>query len=313
MKGERSEKLIPLRHIKVYIMSTKKTQLYNPWAPWLFLAVPLLIYLLWVIGPMLYTFYLSLTKWDGLSSPVFTGTRNYVRLLKDPVFFLSLKNNFVWIAFFITIPVVVGLALAMALNRDVRGAKTFKALFYSPMVLSLVVCGLIWSWLYNPSQGLINTFFRSIGLDAFAQGWLSDPEYALGSVIAVAIWRQVGYVMILYLAGLQSVDPFLVEASLIDGANKWQSFRHVILPQLKPITIVVMVISIIDSLRAFDLVSVMTRGGPYNMTSVLANFMYIESFNNYKMGYGAAISVILFMISLVFIIFYLNVVMKDEG
>ena len=132
-------------------------------------------------------------------------------------------------------------------------------------------------------------------------------------MITVAIWRQVGYVMILYLAGLQSVDPFLVEASLIDGANKRQSFWHVILPQLQPITIVVVVISIIDSLRAFDLVSIMTRGGPYNRTSVLANFMYIESFNNYKMGYGAAISVILFLISLVFIIFYLNVVMKQEN
>lgn len=291
----------------------KRTQLYNPMAPWLFLAVPLIIYCIWVIGPMLYTFYLSLTKWDGLSSPQFLGLRNYTRLFSDPVFFTSLKNNFVWIAFFITIPVILGLSLAMILNKDIRGSKAFKALFYSPMVLSLVVCGLIWSWLYNPSQGLINAFLRGVGLPSLARGWLSDPSYALGSVITVAIWRQVGYVMILYLAGLQSVDPFLVEASLIDGANKRQSFWHVILPQLQPITIVVVVISIIDSLRAFDLVSIMTRGGPYNRTSVLANFMYIESFNNYKMGYGAAISVILFLISLVFIIFYLNVVMKQEN
>lgn len=292
-------------------MSTKN-KLYNPWAPWLFLAVPLAIYLLWVIGPMLYTFYLSLTNWDGLSKPAFIGLKNFQRLFKDPVFFVSLKNNFIWILFFITIPVVLGLMLAVALNKDIVGSKAFKALFYSPMVLSLVVCGIIWSWLYNPTQGLINAVLRAIGLEQFAHGWLSDPKYALGAVIMVAIWRQVGYVMILYLAGLQSVDPFLVEASLIDGANKRQSFWHVILPQLQPMTIVVMVISIIDSLRAFDLVSVMTRGGPYNRTSVLANFMYIESFNNYKMGYGAAISVILFLISLVFIIAYLNVVLKDE-
>ncbi len=292
---------------------TKKAKLYNPWAPWLFLAVPLLIYLVWVIGPMLYTFFLSLTKWDGLSAPSFIGIKNYRKLFDDPVFFISLKNNFVWIAFFITIPVILGLALAMALNRDIRGSKIFKALFYSPMVLSLVVCGLIWSWLYNPTQGLFNAVLEAVGLEHMAQGWLSDPTYALGSVITVAIWRQVGYVMILYLAGLQSVDPFLVEASLIDGANKWQSFVHVILPQLRPMTVVVVVISIIDSLRAFDLVSVMTRGGPYNRTSVLANFMYIESFNNYKMGYGAAISVILFMISLIFIIFYLRVVMQEEN
>lgn len=291
----------------------RQRQLYNPWAPWLFLAVPLIIYLIWVIGPMLYTFYLSLTSWDGLTSPEFIGFGNYTKLFVDRVFFISLRNNVVWIVFFISVPVAAGLTLAMALNKEIAGARVFKAFFYSPMVLSLVVCGLIWSWMYNPAQGLINGFFRAVGLESFAVGWLSDPNYALGSIIAVAIWRQVGYVMVLYLAGLQSVDPFLVEASLIDGASKWQSFRHVILPQLRPITVVVVVISIIDSLRAFDLVQIMTRGGPYNQTSVLANFMYIESFNNYKMGYGAAISVILFIISLIFIMFYLSHIMKEES
>jgi multiple sugar transport system permease protein len=255
---------------------------------------------------MLYTFYLSLTNWDGISPPEFIGLKNYVRLFRDDVFFLSLKNNLVWIGFFITVPVLVGLALAMLLNKEIPGSRVFKASFYSPMVLSLVVCGLIWSWLYNPTGGLINNVLRGIGLDGLARGWLSEPETVLGSIITVAIWRQVGYVMILFLAGLQSVDPFLVEASVIDGASRWQSFRHVILPQLQPITIVVVVISIIDSLRAFDLVSVMTRGGPYNQSSVLANYMYIQSFNNYKMGYGAAVSVILFMICLIFIALYLR-------
>ncbi|MDC7221225.1 MAG: sugar ABC transporter permease [Spirochaetales bacterium] len=281
--------------------------------PWLFLAVPLVIYLIWVIGPMFYTFYLSLTKWDGLSRPEFRGFYNFIKLFKDPVFYTSLKNNFIWIGFFITVPVAVGLALAMALNRRVPGSKFFKASFYSPMVLSLVVCGLVWSWIYNPAQGLINAVLRSVGLDYMAKGWLSDPDLVLGSVITVAVWRQVGYVMILYLAGLQGVDTFLIEASKIDGANSWQTFRHVILPQLQPITVVVVVISIIDSLRAFDLVSVMTRGGPFNRSSVLANYMYIQSFNNYRMGYGAAIAVILFMISLGFIIMYLGQINQEEN
>jgi len=280
--------------------------------PWLFLALPLLIYMIWVIGPMFYTFYLSFTKWDALSPPEFTGLKNYIKLFRDPVFFMSLKNNFIWIGFFITVPVVMGLALAMVLNRNVPGSRFFKASFYSPMVLSLVVCGLVWSWFYNPSQGLINSVLRAAGLEQFAKGWLSDPDLVLGSIITVAIWRQVGYVMVLYLAGLQSVDPFLVEASKIDGANGWQTFLHVILPQLQPISIVVVVISIIDSLRAFDLVSVMTRGGPFNRSSVLANFMYIESFNNYKMGYGAAIAVVLFLISLVFILLYLAQIHQEE-
>jgi ABC-type sugar transport system permease subunit len=281
--------------------------------PWLFLAVPLIIYSLWVIGPMFYTFYLSLTRWDGMSKPEFKGLYNFIKLFKDPVFYRSLKNNFIWIGFFITVPVIFGLSLAMALNRSVPGSRFFKACFYSPMVLSLVVCGLVWSWIYNPAQGMINSVLRSVGLESWAKGWLSDPNLVLGSVITVAIWRQVGYVMILYLAGLQGVNPFLVEASKIDGANGWQTFRHVIIPQLQPITVVVVVISIIDSLRAFDLVSVMTRGGPFNQSSVLANYMYIQSFNNYRMGYGAAIAVILFMISLGFIIMYLGQIHHEDN
>jgi ABC-type sugar transport system permease subunit len=290
---------------------TKSQHIKESLVPWSFLIVPLILYLIWVIGPMFYTFYLSLTKWDGLGAPVFIGLKNFGRMLNDDVFWLSLKNNSIWIALFITIPVALGLALAMVLNRDIPWSKGFKVAFYSPMVLSLVVCGLIWGWLYNPTMGLINSVLRSIGLGALAKGWLSDPDLVLGAVINVAIWRQVGYVMILFLAGLQSVDSFLVEASKIDGANAWQTFLHVIMPQLRPITVVVVVISIIDSLRAFDLVSVMTRGGPFNQSSVLANYMYIQSFNNYKMGYGAAISVILFLISLVFITIYLSRMARD--
>jgi len=290
---------------------TRSNRLKDVLVPWSFLIIPLVLYLVWVIGPMLYTFYLSLTKWDGLGDPVFHGFKNFGRMMRDDVFWLSLKNNAIWIAFFITVPVVLGLALAMVLNRDIPWSKGFKVAFYSPMVLSLVVCGLVWGWLYNPTMGLINSVLRLIGLESLARGWLSDPDLVLGAIINVAIWRQVGYVMILFLAGLQSVDPFLVEASKIDGANAWQTFINVILPQLRPITVVVVVISIIDSLRAFDLVSVMTRGGPFNQSSVLANYMYIQSFNNYRMGYGASISVVLFLISLIFIMIYLSRMARD--
>ncbi|RME81873.1 MAG: sugar ABC transporter permease [Caldilineae bacterium] len=280
--------------------------------PYFFLIIPLLIYLIWVIGPTIYTFYLSLTDWDGLSQPHFIGFQNYEKLFRDPVFYISLKNNIKWLISFITIPVVAGLALAMALSRSIPGERFFKAGFYSPMVLSLVVSGLIWSWMYHPANGLINSVLRSVGLDFLAKGWLSDKNLVIWAIIVVAIWRQVGYVMVLYLAGLAGINPALIDASKIDGCNAWNTFRHVILPLLTPVTVIVVVISIIDSLRAFDLVSVMTRGGPYNSSSVLANFMYIEAFNNYKMGYGAAISVVLFLISLVFILFYLTRVLQDE-
>lgn len=180
------------------------------------------------------------------------------------------------------------------------------------MVLAMVVTGIIWGWMYHPRGGLINTTLVTLGLVEKGPGWLSDRDIVLWSIIIVAIWRQVGYVMVLYLAGLKSVNPQLLEAATVDGANSWQSFWKILLPLLTPVTIIVLVISVIDSLRAFDLVFIMTRGGPANSSSVLANFMYIESFNNYKMGYGAAIAVILFFISLGFIFMYLWRVMQDE-
>jgi ABC-type sugar transport system permease subunit len=280
--------------------------------PYLFLLIPVVIYLVWVIGPMFYTFYLSLTDWNGLTSPTFIGLRNYERLFQDKVFFLSLKNNLKWLLAFVTIPVALGLLLAMALNKSIPGEKIFKMSFYMPMVLAMVVSGLIWGWLYHPKGGLINTFLVATGLFEKGPSWLSDRDIVLYSIIIVAIWRQVGYVMVLYLAGLKSINPQLLEAAHIDGATGWQTFWRILLPLLTPVTIIVLVISVVDSLRAFDLVSVMTRGGPANASSVLANFMYIESFNNYKMGYGAAIAVIIFLISLGFIFLYLWRVMQDE-
>jgi len=280
--------------------------------PYLFLFIPVAIYLIWVIAPMGYTFYLSLTDWDGISSPSFIGLENYEKLFRDKVFYLSLTNNLKWLVTFITVPVVLGLGLAMALNETIPGEKFFKMSFYMPMVLAMVVSGLIWGWLYHPRGGLINFVLETAHIVEKGPGWLSNRDIVLWSIIIVAIWRQVGYVMVLYLAGLKSINPQLLEAAHVDGASGWRTFWSIILPLLTPVTVIVLVISVIDSLRAFDLVSVMTRGGPANASSVLANFMYIEAFNNYKMGYGAAIAVILFLLSLAFIILYLYRVMQDE-
>lgn len=280
--------------------------------PFLFLAIPIIIYIVWVIGPMFYTIYLSFTNWDGLTTPSLIGFSNYQRLMNDSVFFISLTNNMKWLASFVTIPVVLGLGLAMILNRAIPGEKIFKMSFYLPMVLAMVVSGLIWGWMYHPRGGLINNVLVGIGLVEKGPGWLSDRSLALWSIIIVAIWRQVGYVMVLYLAGLKSINPEFLEAAKIDGANDWKVFQKVLMPLLMPVTVIVLVISVIDSLRAFDLVSVMTRGGPANASSVLANYLYIQAFNNYRMGYAAAIAVVLFLISLVFIFIYLWQVMKNE-
>ncbi len=282
------------------------------WTPYFFLAVPLALYALWVIGPMFYTFYMSLTDADGISQSNWVGLENYRRLVDDRVFWISFWNNVKWLVAFITIPTVAGLGLALLLNNNLPGVRFFKAGFFSPMVLSSVVIANVWGWMYFPTDGLINSTLSALGYDGKRIGWLADFDLVTYAIIAAGIWRQIGYVMLIYLAGLKNVDPSLVDASRTDGASAFQSFRDIVFPQLQPVTVIVVVISIIDALRAFDLVNLMTRGGPSNRSNVLANMMYIESFNNYKMGYGAAIAVILGLMSMIFIFTYLRHMVKNE-
>lgn len=284
----------------------------SKFSPWYFLLGPLALYAVWVIIPALYTFYLSLTEYDGLIDPEFIGLENYRRLFTDDIFYTALFNNLRWVVVFLVIPVVLGLFLAIALNKKVPGSKAFKAIIYSPMVLAPVVIGLIWTWIYSPRSGLLNHTLTMAGLGGLTRGWLSDPQVATYAIIAAGVWRHTGYVMLIYLAGLTSVSPTLIEAAKIDGASPWQRFRHVIFPLLKPTTTIVIVITMIESLRAFDFVNIMTDGGPYRTTEVLANFMYKEAFGSYNMGYGAAIAVILFLIMAGFIFMYVYQVRKER-
>ncbi len=283
-------------------------------APYLFLALPLALYFTWIIGPMIVTGYIALTNWDGVGSftaAKFVGLANFERLFKDSNFWISLGNNVKWLAFFIVIPTSMGLAMAMIFNSDFPGSKFFKIAFYSPLVLASTVLALVFQAIYRPDIGIINSVLRVIGI-ANPPGWLADPSLAIWCIIFAAAWRQVGYIMVLYLAGLKNVDVSMIEAATVDGANAWDRFRFVIFPLLAPVTVVVLVISVIDSLRAFDLVSIMTNGGPAHASEVLANFMYIQAFNNYRMGYAGAIAVVLLVIMLCIIIPYLIYIARDE-
>jgi ABC-type sugar transport system permease subunit len=289
-------------------------KLRNILVPASFLVIPLILYGVWVVYPTLSTFGLSMTDWDGLGKTSnFVGLKNFTDLFKDDAFKKALTNNLIWILIFISVPTSAGLALAITLNRSLRFDRFLKIAFYLPLILALVVAGLIWDWLYNPTAGLVNSILSLIiGKKAFDIGWLGDPKMALYSILGTAIWRQVGYVMILYLAGLKTVDAEVLEAARVDGAEGWSLFRYMIFPMLAPVTTIVVVISIIDSLRSFDLVNIMTRGGPFHSSEVLANYMYISAFNDYRFGYAAAIAVVLFCISLVFIFIYLRQVIAQE-
>ena len=284
--------------------------------PSLFLGLPLTLYAIWIIAPMLTTAYIAFTNWDGvqaLNEAPFVGWRNFERLFADRNFNIAFWNNVRWLAFFLLIPTSMGLGLAMIFNGKFLGGRFFKIAFYSPLVIAPVVVGLVFEAMYRPQDGLINSLLRIIlGNEVRLPGWLADPNLVIWCIIIAAAWRQVGYVMILYLAGLKSLDTSLVEAAIVDGANPWQRFWKVIFPLLGPVTVVVAVISVIDSLRAFDLVAIMTRGGPANASEVLANFMYMQAFNNYRYGYSAAIALVLLALMLFFIVPYLLHVRRTE-
>ncbi|NDJ76631.1 MAG: sugar ABC transporter permease [Chloroflexi bacterium] len=281
--------------------------------PYLFLLLPLAIYLVWIIAPTGYTFYLSLTRWAGANeSPSYIGFDHYEHLFGNRVFREALGNNVRWLIIFITVPTTLGLAMALIFNTEIRGGRWFKVSFYSPLVLSGPVIALVWLWLYHPDKGLLNSLLDGLGvinINDNPPGWHSDSDVAIYCIIAAAAWRQVGYVMVLYLAGLKNIDPAMIDAGLVDGANRVQLFRHIIFPLLAPVTTIIVVISIIDSLRAFDLVQIMTQGN--NGTEVLANLMY-QKFKDYEMGYAASVAVVLFSISIVFIGTYLWRTLKDE-
>jgi multiple sugar transport system permease protein len=279
---------------------------------WVFLLIPAAVEVGMVFWPALNSFYLSLTQWKGLGAAKPVGLTNYRDLASDDVFLGALKNNVIWVVGFGGLSVLGGLALAVALNRPRRGVGLYRSAIYLPMVFSLAVTGLFWRVQYQP-DGTINTLLGAIGLHGLEKQWLADPDTALYAVLVAAVWRQVGYIMVLYLAGLKSTDPTLDDASAVDGASAWQRFRYVTWPQLRGVNTVIFAVTVIDSLRTFDIVWAMTQGGPYHSSELLSTYMFEQGFSFLNLGYASAIAVVIFALALIFIITYLVRATKEEA
>lgn len=280
-------------------------------APWIFLAPGAAFFLLYVILPVLQSFQISAYRWDGLGAPQFIGLGNYAELWEDPAFWTSLRNNVIWLVLYL-LAIPAGLFIALFLNQTVAGIRLYKSLFFFPFVISQVVVGLVFTWFYDPSFGLMNTILGWVGLGPI--NVLGDPTYVTYGIIAAGLWPQTAYCMILYLTGLNAVDPEQVEAGRLDGAKGWKMLWYVILPQLRPATFIAFVVTIIGALRSFDLISVMTNGGPFGESRVLAFYMFERALSEYgfRMGYGAAIAVVLFLIMMIYIAFFLTKMYRDE-
>jgi multiple sugar transport system permease protein len=279
--------------------------------PWLFLAPAILFFAFYVIFPIFQSINISFYDWDGLGEATFVGLDNYIELADDSAFEVSILNNFKWLILYL-LAIPAGLFIALFLNQTVAGIRIYKSLFFFPFVLSQVVVGLVFSWFYLPNEGLLNGILGIVGLGPI--NVLGDPTLATYGIIAAGLWPQTAYCMILYLTGLNAVDPEQVEAARLDGAKGWKMLWYVIVPQLKPATFIAFVVTIIGALRSFDLISIMTNGGPFGQTRVLSFYMFEKALSEYgfRMGYGAAIAVVLFLIMLVFIAYFLWSMWKEE-
>lgn len=283
---------------------------YKKYTPWLFLIPTLLGLIIFRLGPMLAAGAASFTRWNVFSPPEWIGLSNYNELFNSEIFHLILKNTLIFSGLFVPGVMVLALFLAVLVNNKLKGMTFFRGLFYLPVITSVVSIGVIWSWILSPRFGLlyqlVNKFFNIARLPSL----LGQPEYALFTLIFVYVWKMAGYQMILFLAGLQNIPQMYYESATIDGASVWQKFRYITLPLLTPTTFFVLIISIIMSLKTFELTYIMTQGGPNYASTTLIYSIYVNAFKHFRMGFASAMSYVLFIIVAVFT--YLNFKFKKR-
>lgn len=270
--------------------------------PYLFLAGSLIITVVFKIIPILTSLLMSFFKWDLVSSPVFIGVKNFIDLFSDNTFLLSIYNTFYYSAGTTVFSVIAGLILALVLNNTwMKGKTLFRAIFFLPTICSMVAISMIWMWMFDPNYGFFNYLLQLAHLPQLR--WLSDSKLAMPSLILLAIWANVGYNMVLFIAGLQGIPAHLYEAAQIDGASRFRQLWNITIPLLSPVTFFVVTMQIIRSFQVFAQIYVMTQGGPVNKTQVLVYYLYQNGFEWFKMGYASSISMVL-----LFIVFLLTVI-----
>jgi multiple sugar transport system permease protein len=265
---------------------------------WAFLLPSLVLFLVFTAIPVVWAFLISFTHWDLFTAPKLTWLDNYVALAKDPIFRQVLGNTGVFVLAAVPLEMVLGLLCALGLNRNVRGQTVLRVVYFLPVVTSTVAAALVWAWLFNSNFGLINAVLSLFGVTDLPR-WLASSRWAMPAVIAVFVWQNLGYAMVLFLAGLQNIRPDVYEAAALDGATGWARLWHITLPLLSPMTFFVLIISIISSFQVFDLVYVLTKAGPSNATNTLVYFIYQNGFVFYQMGYASAAAMVLFLLVLV--------------
>lgn len=263
-----------------------------------FLLPNILGFIIFILFPVIASFLMSFTQWNGFGKIEWIGLDNYIRLWSDENFRISFWNSLVMTVVSVPATLFLSILAAVALNRGIRGMKVFRTAMFLPHITSTIAIAVVWQLLFNPTMGPINGFLHSIGIDN-APGWLSSTKWALISVIIVNIWHSVGYYMVLYLAGLQGIPRDLYEAAEIDGAGKVSQFTNITIPMLSPVIFFTIIMAVINSFKVFDLIFMLTQGGPGRSTRVLVYDIYYTAFQRYEFGYASAMAYILFALILV--------------
>ncbi|MFW5860855.1 MAG: carbohydrate ABC transporter permease [Spirochaetota bacterium] len=260
-------------------------------AAWLYLTPVLLLFAVFWFYPMFMLLHDSFFEWDAISQRVYLGLQNYRDLLSDTTFWNAVGNTFVFILGTVPVGMAIGLGLALMLHKDIPGRGAFRTTFFSPVATSRVAAGLIWVWLLNFDYGIMNILLMKMGVGKVP--WLISDNYAMFSVMAMTVWKDAGYNMVLFLGGLYAIDRTYYEAAGIDGAGRWQQFRDVTWPLLLPTTMFVLITRVIFTFRAFEQIYAMTRGGPAGATTVFVYYIYEKAFQDFQLGYASAASVIM--------------------
>lgn len=279
--------------------------------PYIFIAPNVLVFTVFVFAPILFAFYMSLNEWSLIGSPIFVGLENYLDLGTDPEFWRSFANTGVYTLGTVPTSIALGLLVAVGLNRKLPGRALLRSIYFVPVIISLVATALIAAWMFNDNYGVINAVLDAAGVGGVA--WLSSAKWAMPSLIITTLWIRLGFNMVVYLAALQSIPTELYDAAKVDGATSWRQFRHITWPLLGPTTFLLVVLNVIYSLHVFDLIYVMTGGGPGFSTTVLVQYVYQTAFTEGEMGYASAIGVVLYLLLLVFTVFQWRVTRQSES
>ena len=267
----------------------------------LFTAPLLAMVGVFLLLPMANAVYYVFVDFNGIEPrPPWVGLDNFTELFRDPDVYAALKNNVIWIVVGTVAPLVLGLGLALLLWQVRRGSVVYRVAFFMPFVLPQVAVGVVWGWIYEPSRGWLNRVLETVGLDAITTGWLGNPDTALYAVLATAVWSQVGFVFVIFLSALRTVDADLVDASRIDGANSLQRLRYIIVPQIMPVFLMVTTITLLGGFSVFDIVFVMTGGGPAGATEVLGTLAYSSAFQLNRISYGTTLALLITVMAIPF-------------